>query len=244
MGGPPYTESGTSSVSRLTGSITACGGQRARVVRLVNLRPSSNKSESHPPPTFSNKLGSWLFLWVSNGRSRCRRAVPRHATFARVAAPPVLQNRLAADLVDVVPVEVGLVDLEARDVADSARLHSLTNRDTLLGDMPFEGGSQGWKCMWPLTRRSCLPASTRPAAHRRRGMFPFRQFFTLAEWCGGHPPQYRDQPAPTSPLDQHRRRPTTSRQIRANGRPTPAGLQKCDFAGTLTGRRATAGDVG
>ena len=58
----------------------------------------------------------------------------------------------------------------------------IVGTDTLLGDMPFEGGSQGWKVQVAVDGRNCLPASTRPAAHQRRAMSPFCQFFTLAKW--------------------------------------------------------------
>jgi hypothetical protein len=35
------------------------------------------------------------------------------------------------------------------------------------------------RCMWPLTRRNCLPASTIPAAHQRSAIVPSRQRLTF-----------------------------------------------------------------
>src|SRR3954454_20347919 len=35
------------------------------------------------------------------------------------------------------------------------------------------------RCMCPLTRRNCLPASIIPAAHQRSAIVPSRQFLTL-----------------------------------------------------------------
>src|SRR4051795_1913376 len=48
------------------------------------------------------------------------------------------------------------------------------------GSVTFSSVSRGdRKCMCPLTRRNCLPASTMPAAHQRSAICPSRQFLTL-----------------------------------------------------------------
>jgi len=75
-----------------------------------------------------------------------------------------------------------------------------------------------------------LRTGCNPRRHLRRGPLPSPHRQQPAR--DGHPAQHRDQPAPTCRLlDQHRRRPTTSRQTPRRHRPTSPGLLKRDFAG-------------
>ena len=57
--------------------------------------------------------------------------------------------------------------------------------DSFGGDMRVERCAEYGQVQvrWPLTRRNCPRASIIiPAAHQRRAMVPFCQFFTLLEW--------------------------------------------------------------
>ncbi len=54
--------------------------------------------------------------------------------------------------------------------------------DTLLRDMPFEGGSQGWKVQVAVDAAELLAGLDHAGGAPAQAMFPFCQFFALAEW--------------------------------------------------------------
>jgi len=54
--------------------------------------------------------------------------------------------------------------------------------DTLLGDVPFEGGSQGWKVQVAVDAAELLAGLDQAGGAPAQGNVSVLQFFTLAEW--------------------------------------------------------------